>query len=70
MIRETCSCGAEIETDLPDQLDIVLKWRKSHKHTIKQESHDQTSLTNTDVALGFQVEIDDDNDLIKTRKNT
>jgi len=70
MIREVCSCGAEIETDLPDQVEIVIKWRKTHKHAIKTESHEQTSLTNTDIALGFQVEIDDDNDLIKTRKTT
>jgi hypothetical protein len=68
MIREVCSCGAEIETDLPDQLDIVTKWRKTHRHITRTESHDQTSLTNTDIALGFQVEYEDDNDLVKTRQ--
>jgi hypothetical protein len=56
MIRETCSCGAEIETDLPEQIELVKTWRRTHKHQAeKVERKDSSTLTNTDVALGFQV---------------
>ena len=59
MIREVCSCGAEIETDLPEQIDLVRKWRRSHKHQPdKPERKDSSSLSNTDVAVvGFQPEL-------------
>lgn len=56
MIREVCSCGAEIETDLPNQEDIVKTWRKSHKHVAdKPERKDTSALSNSEVALGFQI---------------
>jgi hypothetical protein len=56
MIRETCSCGAEIETDLPEQIELVKTWRKTHKHQAeKVERKDSSTLSNTDVALGFQM---------------
>jgi hypothetical protein len=57
MIREVCSCGAEFETDVPEQITLVKSWRRTHKHTEKQvtqEIKDSTLLTNTEVALGFQ----------------
>jgi len=59
VIREVCSCGAEIETDLPEQIDLVRKWRRSHKHQAdKLERKDSSSLSNTDVAVvGFQPEL-------------
>jgi len=59
VIREVCSCGAEIETDLPEQIEIVRKWRRSHKHQAdKPERKDSSSLSNTDVAVvGFQPEL-------------
>lgn len=31
MIRERCSCGAEIETDSDGDYDIVVEWRDVHK---------------------------------------
>ena len=31
MIRERCSCGAEIETDDDNALDIWGVWRESHE---------------------------------------
>jgi len=56
MIREVCACGAEIETDLPNQEEIVKAWRRSHKHQVeKPERKDSSALSNTDVALGFQI---------------
>lgn len=59
MIREVCSCGAEIETDLPEQIELVKTWRKTHKHQAdKPERKDSSSLSNTDVAVvGFQPEL-------------
>ena len=68
MIRETCSCGAEFETDHPDQVDLVKSWRKSHKHLTRAPEAPTGSssvLSNTDIALGFQAiydPLDDDND--------
>ncbi len=65
MIRETCSCGAEFETDHPDQVDLVKSWRKTHKHGERISPKDSSTLSNTDVALGFQAiydPLDDDND--------
>jgi len=56
MIREVCSCGAEIETDLPNQEALVKAWRRTHKHQAEKiERKDTSALSNTDVALGFQV---------------
>lgn len=56
MIREVCSCGAEIETDLPDQIDIVKSWRRTHKHSAdKPERKDSSILSDNQIALGFAV---------------
>ena len=66
MIRETCSCGAEFESDLPNQVDLVKNWRRTHKHSDKPpkaDSRDSSALSNTDIALGFQAiydPLDDD----------
>jgi hypothetical protein len=66
MIREVCSCGAEFETDDRDAVELVKTWRKTHKHAdkpSKADSRDSSTLTNTDVALGFQAiydPLDDD----------
>jgi hypothetical protein len=58
MIREVCSCGAEIETDLPEQVDLVTKWRRTHKHAPKDTSRDSSSLSTSEVAgIGFQPEL-------------
>lgn len=57
MIREVCSCGAEFESDLPNQVDLVKNWRRTHKHSdkpLKADSRDSSALSNTDIALGFQ----------------
>ena len=57
MIREVCSCGAEFETDVPEQITLVKSWRRTHKHAEKQPSQDTRDavvLSNTDIALGFQ----------------
>lgn len=55
-IREVCSCGAEFETDLPEQIALVKTWRRTHKHQAeKVERKDSSTLSNTDVALGFQI---------------
>jgi hypothetical protein len=57
MIREVCSCGAEFETDVPEQITLIKSWRRTHKHAEKQatqEIKDSTLLTNTEVVLGFQ----------------
>lgn len=57
MIRETCSCGAEFETDDREAIELVKQWRRSHKHAdkpAKADSRDSSTLSNTDVALGFQ----------------
>jgi hypothetical protein len=57
MIRETCSCGAEFETDDREAIELVKVWRKSHKHTSKSSTlteRDSSTLSNTEVSLGFQ----------------
>jgi len=57
MIRETCSCGAEFETDDRDAIELVKSWRRTHKHTdkpSKPDSRDSSTLSNTEVSLGFQ----------------
>jgi len=58
-IREVCSCGAEFETDLPDQVELVKNWRRTHKHQgDKPERKDSSILSNTDNAvIGFQPEL-------------
>lgn len=55
MIREVCSCGAEFETDHPDQVDLVKSWRKTHKHADKAITKDSSITSDNQVALGFQV---------------
>jgi len=55
-IREVCSCGAEFETDLPDQVELVKNWRRTHKHQgDKPERKDSSTLSDSQVALGFKV---------------
>ena len=57
MIRETCSCGAEFETDDREAIELIKSWRRTHKHSdkpFKVDSRDSSNLTNTDIALGFQ----------------
>lgn len=57
MIRETCSCGAEFETDDREAIELVKSWRKSHKHSEKAQMPDTghaTILSQNEVALGFQ----------------
>jgi hypothetical protein len=66
MIREVCSCGAEFESDLPNQVELVKNWRRTHTHSdkpLKADSRDSSALSNTDIALGFQAiydPLDDD----------
>jgi len=57
MIRETCSCGAEFETDDREAIELVKLWRKGHKHTNRADKtaeRDSSLLSNTEVSLGFQ----------------
>ena len=55
-IRETCSCGAEFETDLPNQVELVKNWRRTHKHQgDKPERKDSSMLSGNQIALGFKV---------------
>ena len=58
MIREVCSCGAEFESDLPDQVALVKSWRRTHKHTAdKLPQKDSSILSSTETAtIGFQPE--------------
>jgi hypothetical protein len=58
MIREVCSCGAEFESDLPEQVALVKSWRRVHKHASdKPASRDSSALSNTDIStVGFQPE--------------
>ena len=50
MIRERCSCGAEIETDEQHALRLVNEWRKNHRHTEPQpEQHDAVITSNLDT---------------------
>jgi transcriptional regulator of acetoin/glycerol metabolism len=59
LIREVCSCGAEIETDLPEQIELVKSWRRSHKHQAdKPDRKDTSALSSTEVStVGFQPEL-------------
>jgi transcriptional regulator of acetoin/glycerol metabolism len=71
MIREVCSCGAEIETDEHDAVILVKSWRRSHKHAEKPPETPTSPFqvtSDSQVALGFQAlydplegEIDDGN---------
>jgi hypothetical protein len=54
MIREVCSCGAEFECDLPDQVELVTKWRRTHKHADKGSTSGFSTLSDNQVALGFR----------------
>jgi hypothetical protein len=61
MIRETCSCGAEFETDEREAIALVKNWRRSHKHSDKPSEvprQDTSALSSTDIALGFQAIFD------------
>jgi hypothetical protein len=65
MIRETCSCGAEFETDDRDAIELIKSWRRTHKHSdkpLKPAERDSSALSNTDIALGFQAIYDQYND--------
>ena len=62
MIREVCSCGAEFECDLPNQVELAKNWRRTHKHAYKADSKDSSTISNTEVALGFQAIYDQYND--------
>lgn len=59
MIRETCSCGAEFESDLPEQVALVKSWRRTHKHGDKPQGRDSGPITSTTetVTTGFQPEL-------------
>ena len=35
MIRERCSCGAEVEVHGEEAYDIVCEWRETHRHDIQ-----------------------------------
>ena len=57
MIREVCSCGAEFETDVPEQIMLAKSWRRTHKHSNKPSEGSRdgiTLLSDNQVALGFQ----------------
>jgi hypothetical protein len=62
MIREVCSCSAEIETDEDDAIALVREWRKKHLHYIQPTYISSTdNRNNHDVAPGFQrVQPDED----------
>ena len=65
MIRETCSCGAEFETDDREAIVLVKSWRKTHKHTDKPSERDTSVVQiqgDNQVALGFQAIYDQYND--------
>ena len=58
MIRETCSCGAEFETDDREAIELIKSWRRTHKHSdkpLKPDTADISILSDNQVALGFQV---------------
>jgi hypothetical protein len=55
MIREVCSCGAEFETDDRDAIELIKNWRRTHKHNPPgRPTRDSSTISNTDIALGFQ----------------
>jgi hypothetical protein len=48
MIRERCSCGAEIEVDETNPMKIVATWRRNHKCRTPVEQRDSSTLTATE----------------------
>ena len=57
MIRETCSCGAEFETDDREAINLIKSWRRNHKHpdkAQKADSRDSSVLSDSQIALGFK----------------
>lgn len=56
MIREVCSCSAEIETDEEDALSIVKEWRKKHIHQMSSPNPPTFSDVQAthEIAPGFQ----------------
>jgi len=58
MIREVCSCSAEIETDEDDALAIVKEWRKKHIHQMPQSNPPTFSdvASNHEIAPGFSMD--------------
>jgi len=65
MIRETCSCGAEFETDDREAIELVKAWRKAHKHSERPTERDTSAIQvqgDNTVALGFQALYDQYND--------
>jgi hypothetical protein len=69
MIRERCSCGAEIETDEQEAYSIVAEWREEHSCKMALEPT-QTSgfatvdlapdYTNPELHIGFRYNEEDD----------
>ena len=55
MIREVCSCGAEFESDLPNQVDLVKNWRRTHKHSdkpLKADSRESSMIHSSKLGSG------------------
>jgi hypothetical protein len=48
MIRERCSCGAEIETDEGNPMKIVAGWRRNHKCRSGVDQRDSSTLSSTE----------------------
>lgn len=55
MIRERCSCGAEIETDDNDSLRIVVKWRKGHKCLPQVDDRVTSGFAQVEIAPDYTV---------------
>ena len=51
MIRERCSCGAEIEIDEPHPLRILNAWRKEHVCSTPVEQRDSSKLSETQIQI-------------------
>lgn len=69
MIRERCSCSAEIETDEDDAYSIVAEWREEHSckqlvepvHTSGFATVELApDYTNPEMHIGFRYNEDDD----------
>lgn len=69
MIREKCSCGAEIETDEENPLKILRAWRKNHVCKANGELiyssgfatvESAPDYTKPEMHLGFRYNEDDD----------
>ena len=48
MIRERCSCGAELETDEQHPIRILNAWRLQHRCKMQVEQRDSSTLTTTE----------------------